>query len=44
MIIAHWYDNRQIQTAGTLGVEIQFAVTAIIDAHKNPLKDYSGEV
>lgn len=40
MIIAHWFDNRQFQTPGTLGLEINFAVSAIIDAHKNPLKDY----
>jgi uncharacterized phage protein (predicted DNA packaging) len=38
MIVAHWFDNRQFQTAGTLGVEINFAVSAIIDAHKRPLK------
>jgi uncharacterized phage protein (predicted DNA packaging) len=43
MIIAHWYDNRQIQTPGTLGDEIKFAVSAIIDAHKDPLKDYDEE-
>ncbi|HLO11474.1 MAG TPA: head-tail connector protein [Pseudoneobacillus sp.] len=40
MIIAHWYDNRQIQQAGTLGEEIKFAVSAIIDAYKRPLKEY----
>lgn len=40
MIVAHWFDNRQFQTAGTLGNEINFAVSAIIDAHKKPLKDY----
>lgn len=40
MIIAHWFDNRQLQTTGTLGDEIKFAVTAIIDAHKDHLKDY----
>lgn len=38
MIIAHWYDQRQIQTVGTLGVEISFAVSAIIDAHKDHMK------
>jgi hypothetical protein len=41
MIVAHWYDQRQIQSVGTLGVEINFAVSAIIDAHKDPLKDYT---
>lgn len=40
MIIAHWYDNRQLQTQGTLGAEISFAVSAILNAHKNHLKDY----
>lgn len=44
MIIAHWFDNRQLQTAGTLGVEINFAVTAIIDAHKDPFKEYEEPV
>jgi len=39
MIVAHWYDQRQVQTVGTLGDEIKFAVTAIVDAHKRPLKD-----
>jgi uncharacterized phage protein (predicted DNA packaging) len=39
MIIAHWYDQRQVQTVGTLGDEIKFAVTAIVDSHKRPYKD-----
>lgn len=40
MIIAHWYDQRQIQSSGTLGDEIKFAVTAIVEAHKDPFKEY----
>jgi uncharacterized phage protein (predicted DNA packaging) len=43
MIIAHWYDQRQVQTVGTLGDEIKFAVTAILEAHKRPMKDYIDE-
>jgi uncharacterized phage protein (predicted DNA packaging) len=39
MIISHWYENRQVQTPGTLGDEIKFAVSAIIDAHKEPFKE-----
>lgn len=39
MIIAHWYDQRQVQTVGTLGDEIKFAVSAIVGAHKRPYKD-----
>lgn len=38
MIIAHWFDNRQIQQVGTLGKEIGFAVTAILAAHARPFK------
>ena len=38
MIVAHWYDQRQVQTVGTLGDEIKFAVTAIVEAHKRPFK------
>lgn len=44
MIISNWFDNRQLQTTGTLGAEISFAVSAIIDAHKDQLKDYEEEV
>jgi uncharacterized phage protein (predicted DNA packaging) len=40
MIIAHWFDHRQMQTTGTLGDEIRFAVTALTEAHKIPFKDY----
>lgn len=43
MIIAHWYDQRQVQTVGTLGDEIKFAVTAIVEAHKRPFKDHVDE-
>lgn len=35
MIIAHWYDQRQIQTPGMLGDEIAFAVSAILGTHAN---------
>jgi uncharacterized phage protein (predicted DNA packaging) len=38
MIIAHWFDNRQFQTTGTLGVEMNFAVSAILDAHRDHVK------
>lgn len=38
MLISHWYDQRQIQTVGTLGVEISFSVGALLDAHRNHLK------
>ena len=44
LILAHWFDNRQMQTQGTLGDEIKFAVSAIIDAHKDPLKDFDGGI
>lgn len=43
LILAHWFDNRQMQTSGTLGNEIKFAVTSIIEAHKIPLKDFDEE-
>lgn len=39
MIIAHWFDNRQIQQSGTLGDEIKYAVGAIVGAHKEPFKE-----
>lgn len=44
LLIAHWFDNRQMQTAGTVGNEIKFAVTSIVEAHKDPLKDYDEEL
>lgn len=44
MIIAHWFDNRQMQTSGTLGDEIAFAVSAIIDAHKDHFKEFDENV
>lgn len=40
MLIAHWFDQRQFQTPGTLGIEISYAITAIVAAHANPMKDY----
>lgn len=43
LIIAHWFDHRQMQTVGTLGEEIKFAVTALVEAHKNPFKEYKEE-
>lgn len=39
LLIAHWFDNRQMQTAGLVGDEINYALSALIDAHKIPLKD-----
>ena len=39
MIIANWFDNRQLQTAGILGDEIGFAVSAIIQTHKDQIKE-----
>lgn len=39
MIIANWFDNRQLQTAGILGDEINFAVSAIIQTHKDQIKE-----
>jgi uncharacterized phage protein (predicted DNA packaging) len=39
MIIAHWFDNRQIQQSGTLGDEMGHAFSAIISAHKEPIKE-----
>lgn len=39
LIVSHWFENRQLQQAGTLGNEIKFAVNAIIDAHKEPFKE-----
>ena len=44
MLIAHWFDQRQFQTPGTLGIEISYAITAIVAAHANPVKDYKPEV
>lgn len=44
LLIAHWFDNRQMQIAGTVGNEIKFALTAIVEAHKSPLKDYDEEL
>jgi uncharacterized phage protein (predicted DNA packaging) len=38
MLVAHWYDQRQIQTTGTLGVEMAFAISAIVDAHRDHIK------
>jgi len=38
MIIAHWYDNRQIQQVGTLGIEMSLSVHALLDAHKDHMK------
>lgn len=38
MLVAHWYDQRQIQTKGIMGDEIGFAVSAIVEAHKNQIK------
>lgn len=39
MIIANWFDNRQLQTAGILGDEIGYAVSAIIQTHKDQIKE-----
>lgn len=38
MITAHWYDNRQIQQVGTLGIEMSLSVHALVDAHKDHMK------
>lgn len=44
LIIAHWFDNRQMQITGTtLSAEIKFALSAIIDAHKDHFKEYDEE-
>jgi uncharacterized phage protein (predicted DNA packaging) len=42
LLISHWFENRKFQTTvtGVLGQEMAFAVSALIDAHKRPLKDY----
>lgn len=42
LLISHWFENRKFQTTitGVLGQEMGFAVSALLDAHKRPLKDY----
>lgn len=44
LIISHWFDNRQMQSAGTMGNEIKFAVTNILEAHKIQLKDHEDDL
>lgn len=44
LIISHWFDNRQMQTTGTLGNEMGFAVSAIVDAHKDHMKEHDEEL
>ena len=39
LILAHWFDNRQMQRTGTLGTEMAFAVSAIVNAHADPFKE-----
>jgi uncharacterized phage protein (predicted DNA packaging) len=40
MLISHWYVNREVQTAGQLGNEVNFAISALIDVYKKPFKEY----
>lgn len=44
LLMSHWFDQRQPQTVGTLGKEMDFAISAIVEAHKIPLKDYDETV
>lgn len=41
MLISQWYENRQINPAERMNNEIDYAITAIIDAHKDNFKEYS---
>lgn len=43
LLIAHWFDRRQMQVVGTVSNEMKFAVSALIEAHKNPWKEESIE-
>lgn len=40
MLVAHWFDQRQMQTVGTLGKEMAYAVDAIVEAHMDHTKEY----
>lgn len=40
LLISQWYENRQINPAERMNNEIDYAVTAIIDAYKDPFKEY----
>lgn len=40
LLISHWFDRRQVQVIGTLADEMKFAVSAIVEAHKRPFKEY----
>lgn len=41
LLIAHWFDHRQMQTVGVLGKEMEFAVNSLLDAHKDHMKIFS---
>jgi len=40
MLIAHWFDQRQLQTPGYLGDEMSYSISALLDAHKDHMKAY----